>query len=80
MIHNDIRKLGRFSQAGHRITGDPQKGSLGGDGGLDELGLTIVLGGLVDVKRGFRSGCSVWNMSDVPIGGPISHVFVSDDR
>ncbi|TPM35374.1 hypothetical protein FJ958_05530 [Mesorhizobium sp. B2-3-5] len=28
MIHIDIKKLGRFSQVGHRITGDPQKGKL----------------------------------------------------
>ncbi|RAZ81667.1 IS481 family transposase, partial [Mesorhizobium hawassense] len=26
MIHIDIKKLGRFSQVGHRITSDPQKG------------------------------------------------------
>src|SRR5947207_12563484 len=32
MIHIDIKKLGRFSQVGHRITGDPQKGKSRGAG------------------------------------------------
>ncbi len=32
MIHIDIKKLGRFSQVGHRITGDPQKGKSPGAG------------------------------------------------
>jgi transposase InsO family protein len=32
MIHIDIKKLGRFSQVGHRITGDPQKGKYRGAG------------------------------------------------
>lgn len=32
MIHIDIKKLGRFSQIGHRITGDPQKGKSRGAG------------------------------------------------
>jgi hypothetical protein len=32
MIHIDIKKLGRFSQVGHRITGDPQKGKSRGPG------------------------------------------------
>jgi transposase InsO family protein len=32
MIHIDIKKLGRFSQVGHRITGDRQKGKSRGAG------------------------------------------------
>ena len=32
MIHIDIKKLGRFSQVGHRITGDPQQGKSRGAG------------------------------------------------
>lgn len=32
MIHIDIKKLGRFNQVGHRITGDPQKGKSRGAG------------------------------------------------
>jgi transposase InsO family protein len=32
MIHLDVKKLGRFSQVGHRITGDPQKGKSRGAG------------------------------------------------
>ncbi len=32
MIHIDIKKLGRFSQVGHRITDDPQKGKSRGAG------------------------------------------------
>ena len=32
MIHIDIKKLGRFRQVGHRITGDPQKGKSRGAG------------------------------------------------
>jgi transposase InsO family protein len=32
MIHIDIKKLGRFSQVGHRITSDPQKGRSRGAG------------------------------------------------
>jgi transposase InsO family protein len=32
MIHIDIKKLGRFEQIGHRITGDPQQGRSRGAG------------------------------------------------
>jgi transposase InsO family protein len=32
MIHLDVKKLGRSSQVGHRITGDPQKGKSRGAG------------------------------------------------
>jgi transposase InsO family protein len=32
MIHIDIKKLGRFEQVGHRITGDPQQGKSRGVG------------------------------------------------
>lgn len=32
IIHIDIKKLGRFSQVGHRITGNPQKGKSRGAG------------------------------------------------
>jgi transposase len=32
MIHIDIKKLGRFSQVGHRITGDPSQGKSRGVG------------------------------------------------
>jgi len=36
LIHLDIKRLGRFEQTGHRITGDPQKGKSRG-AGLTEI-------------------------------------------
>jgi hypothetical protein len=37
MIHIDIKRLGRFSQVGHRITGDPQKGKSRGPAGSSSM-------------------------------------------